>query len=204
VDVSLLRENLRLTPSQRVEKMFRGQAIRPSEATTEVQPALWSLLAALERAKVRCVLIGSRAMSCYGSEFHTQDVDLCYSRDTSNFTALAEALTPFHPRLRGAMEGLLIRVDERTLRSGINFLLVTDAADVDLLGHVPGVDSFEALRNRASEMELVGVPVWVASLDDLITMKRAAGRPNDQLHLTELEELRARAAKSARLQKRGA
>jgi hypothetical protein len=52
------------------------------------------------------------------------------------------------------------------------------------------VDSFEGLRQRAAEMELFGVPVRVASLEDLIRMKQAAGRLQDQLHLVELEALR--------------
>ena len=201
VDVSLLRENLRLTPSQRIEKMPWGFAIRPSEASIEAQPVLGSLLTALDRGAVRCVLIGNWAMSCHGSDFLTQDMDLCYSRDSKNLTALAEALAPFHPRLRGPMESLPIRWGERTLRCGMNFFLVTDAADVDLLGDVPGIDSFESLWNRASDVELLGVRVRRASLDDLITMKRAAGRPLDRIHLSDLEKLRATVARTARLLK---
>lgn len=201
VDISLLRENLRLTPTQRVEKMLRGFASRPSEGSIEAQPVLWSLLAALDRAEVRCVLIGDWAMSCHGSEFLTQDVDLCYSRDAKNLTALAEALAPFHPRLRSAMECLPICWCERTLRCGMNFFLVTDAADVDLLGDIPGIDSFESLWNRASDVELRGVRVRLASLDDLIAMKRAAGRSTDRIHLIEMEKLRATVAETARLLK---
>jgi predicted nucleotidyltransferase len=61
-------------------------------------------------------------------------------------------------------------------------------------GNVPGVDSFQGLWERSSEKVLFGVPVRVASLEDLIAMKRAAGRAKDQPHLLELERLRSLAA----------
>lgn len=55
---------------------------------------------------------------------------------------------------------------------------------------IPGVDSFEALRERAIPIDLGGFVVPIASLDDLITMKRAANRPKDQSHLYELLALK--------------
>ena len=72
-----------------------------------------------------------------------------------------------------------------------NLTLETDVGAVDLLGDITGVSSFEDLWERAVEMDLGGgLSVRVASLDDLIAMKRAADRPKDRLHLMELEALR--------------
>jgi hypothetical protein len=68
--------------------------------------------------------------------------------------------------------------------------LGTDAGAVDLLGEVPGVDSIQAVWQRSQEVELLGTAVRIASLADLIAMKRAAGRP-ERLHLRELERLLA-------------
>jgi len=42
---------------------------------------------------------------------------------------------------------------------------------------------------RAAILELVEGNVRVASIEDLIAMKRAAGRPKDQQHLLELLDL---------------
>jgi predicted nucleotidyltransferase len=191
IDVSLLRENLRLTPSQRIDKMLRGLALFRSDAMSDLQPSWSSLLVALQRHAVRFILIGGVAMRGHGSSHLTDDVDLYYARDPDNLAALAEALAPLHPRLRGADPDLPFRWDLRTLRAGLNFTFDTDAGAVDLLGEVPGVDSFEGVWERSDEMELLGTAVRIASLSDLIAMKRAAGRPKDELHLRELERLRA-------------
>lgn len=190
IDVSLLRENLRLTPSQRVTKLLRGLVFDRSGKLTELQPDFQALLTALYRRNVRYILIGGLAIRSHGSAHLTDDLDVYYARDAKNLIALAEALAPLHPRLRGVDEDVPFRWDVRTLRSGMNFTFVTDAGDVDLLGHVSGTDSFDAVWERSTEMDLLGIPVRVASLDDLIAMKRAAGRVKDQLHLMELERLR--------------
>lgn len=204
VDISLLRENLKLTPSQRVEKLQRR--ISPFRATSMTEPpsGFLPLLASLHRRHMRYVLIGGLALRCHGSAYLTEDMDVHYARDAANLTALVEALIPFHPRLRGAPEGIPFRWDARTLRSGMNFTLVTDAADVVVLGDVAGVSSFEELWERSQEMELFGIPVRVASLDDLIAMKRAAGRPKDQAHLMELERLRSLLQENQREEPEGA
>jgi len=72
--------------------------------------------------------------------------------------------------------------------------LLTDMGDRDLLGEAPGADSFEALWERSVVIDLGGVPIHVASIEDLIedliAMKTAAGWPKDQNHVMELRALR--------------
>lgn len=157
----------------------------------EAPPDFQCLLKRLSAANVRFVLIGGLAMVAHGSSYVTRDVDLGYDRSPSNLKALASALAPFHPRLRDLPTELPFMWDERALQIGMNFTLVTDKGDVDLLGHTPGVFSFEELWDESIEMELYGERVQVASLDHLIAMKHAANRPKDQAHLLELEALRS-------------
>jgi len=198
VDVSLLRENLRRTPTQRVQKQLRVLPFGRRHPLTEPQPDFRTILTALAEHNVRFVLIGGLAMIAHGSAYLTRDMDLCYARDPDNLAALAEALAPLRPRLRGAPADLPFRWDARTLRSGSNFTLTTDVGDLDLLGYAAGAESFEALWQRATETELFEIPVRVASLDDLIAMKRAAGRSKDLAHVMELERLRALLAEGER------
>lgn len=147
-------------------------------------------LSALVRQSVRFVVIGGVAMALYGSDHNTSDLDFCYARDPANLEKLVAALAPLHPSLRGAPEGLPFRWDSRTLRNGLNFTLSTDYGSLDLIGEPTGVDSFDGLWNRATVFDLRGLIVRVASIDDLIVMKQAAGRPKDLNHILELKALR--------------
>jgi hypothetical protein len=62
---------------------------------------------------------------------------------------------------------------------------------VDFTTTIHGVRSFAALRARASRLDLDGAVLLVASLDDIIRSKRAAGRPCDVAVLPVLEATRA-------------
>lgn len=156
----------------------------------EMLPDFQAVLIALTQNNVRFVLIGGLAMAAYGSAHVTQDINAGYARDRQNIAAICAAFAPLHPRLRGFPADLPFVWDEQTLRAAANLTLDTDIGPVDLLGDIAGVDSFEGLWNRSVATNLYGMTVQVASIDDLIAMKRAANRPKDQAHLLELLSLR--------------
>lgn len=62
--------------------------------------------------------------------------------------------------------------------------------EVDLLVDPP--IPFEALRGRAAEVPFANLVLPVASIDDLIAMKRLAGRPKDEEDIAALTDIRAR------------
>lgn len=152
-------------------------------------PDFAAIIEALCRADVRFVIVGGLAMRLQGSSHVTDDVDVAYERSTANYAALVEALGPMHPRLRGAPPDLPFLWDARTLRAGLNFTFDTDCGPVDILGEAAGAGDFAGLWERATPMTLYGHSVRVASLADLIAMKRAANREKDRRHLPELEAL---------------
>lgn len=57
-------------------------------------------------AGVDFVVIGGWAAIFHGSAHLTNDLDICYSRESENLRRLAEALAPYHPRPRGFTDGL--------------------------------------------------------------------------------------------------
>ncbi len=74
------------------------------------------------------------------------------------------------------------------LASGEQVAIETDLGRLDVVQGLEGVPSYEDLRSRASEAEILGVSVAVCSIEDLRAMKRAAGRTRD---LADLEDLDA-------------
>ena len=64
--------------------------------------------------------------------------------------------------------------------------------DVDIVVQgLDGVPTYEELRSRAREAEVLGVSVAVCSVEDLRAMKRAAGRTRDLADLEDLDAARS-------------
>ncbi len=144
----------------------------------------------LHRHGVEFVLIGGLAGATHGSPTVTGDLDICYARSRANLEALARALTELNARPRGAPPNVPFVLDARTLANGDHFTFVTDAGDFDCLGTPAGTNGFEELRAGAVSMDFDDVIVAVASLDDLIRMKRASGRQKDLVEIEILGALR--------------
>lgn len=148
------------------------------------------ILLALSAEGVDYVVVGGFAAQVHGSPSLTRDIDICYGLDRENLGRLARALSKLRAIRRGSSAGVNAPIDELALRAGDLFTLTTQHGDVDLLGHPdPGFD-FETLDRTAIDAAIAGVRVRVASLDDLIAMKRAAGRPKDRIELEILGALR--------------
>jgi len=150
------------------------------------------ILQRLVAADVRFVLVGGLAAQAHGSPSLTGDVDICYARDPDNLERLAAVLADSAAIRRGLPPDAprTPPLDVRTLRAGGLFTLMTRFGAIDLLADPdPGLD-YEQLMASAVVRRVAGVDVHVASLDDLIAMKRAAGRPKDRIELEILGAVR--------------
>lgn len=144
----------------------------------------------LDRHGVRYVVIGGVAARLLGSPSVTRDIDICYDRVPENLERLAAALRDLGVRLRGTDDDVPFVVDARTLAAGDHFTFASRAGDVDVLGTPAGIEAFDELDRRAVVFDLGDVTVHVASIDDLIAMKRAAGRPKDLIEVEILAAVR--------------
>jgi predicted nucleotidyltransferase len=151
-----------------------------------------AILEVLIRHDVRFVLIGGVAAQALGSPSITGDVDICYARDHDNLDRLADALVDLAAVRRGLPTDAprMPPLDTRTLRAGGLFTLTTRYGDFDILATPdPGLD-YQQLVERATTVRVHGASIPVASLTDLMEMKRAAGRPKDRIELEILGALR--------------
>ena len=140
--------------------------------------------------RVKFVVIGGVAAALHGSPMLTADVDISYERTPENLDRLSAALAELNARLRGIEEDLPFEPHARALKSGSNFTFATDLGDLDVIGWPDGISSYDELVSAAVPMRIGRQEVLVASIDDLIRMKRAAGRPKDIAGALALEEVK--------------
>lgn len=150
----------------------------------------FGILDALARHDVSFVLIGGLAARLHGSPTVTVDVDICPARDEDNLQHLADCLKSIDARLRGVEDDVPFVLDAKSLTAGQNFTFNTSLGALDILGEPAGTRGYEDLAANAIEMDIDGLTLKAASLDDLMRMKEAAGRPKDRIELEILGALR--------------
>ena len=148
-------------------------------------------LRTLQEHGVHFLLIGGVAGRLWGSPSLTNDTDICHATDPDNLERLAGTLRGLEAHLRGADDDLPFTLDARTLASAQLFTFTTSAGALDLLAVPAGTNGYDELVVNAEHFDLgEGLVVAVCSLDDLIRMKRAAGRPKDRIEVEVLAAVR--------------
>lgn len=148
------------------------------------------LFRAFARHDVAYVTIGGMAVQAYGGQRLTQDLDVVVAASSENFARLARALVDLDARILGPQGQRSRSVPGAALlASGEQWHLITAHGPLDVVTLPAHLGSFAALRDRAHEIPLGDVTVPIAHRDDLITLKRAAGRPQDLADVELLESL---------------
>ena len=137
------------------------------------------ILATLAEFGVEHVVIGGVAVQAHGSPRLTKDLDIIPRPDLLNFARLAEALIELEPALKRTRRPIR-RFDPQRLARTPLLPLSTRFGELDIMSaeHAFG-GTYEDLRSRAIEVKHGSIVVLVAGVDDLVRMKRIAGRPID-------------------------
>ena len=160
------------------------------------------ILTALAERGVDFVVVGGIAVQAHGYLRGTGDVDIVPRPSLLNLSRLAEVLVDLDAEVLRA-SGPVNVTDPQLLKRAPLVPLITRSGRLDLIHieHLAGAPrSFDELRSRALVVALEGFEVPFAGLDDLVRMKRAAGRPQDLMDIGALtrddEELEREARES--------
>jgi hypothetical protein len=150
------------------------------------------LLRTLARHGVEYVVIGGVATQVHGHQRTTMDLDLTPNPDLGNLKRLGEALADLEAQpVEEEFEGAEIPLGdpERLALAAIVPPLLTRHGQLHILKEPKGARAFEQMREAALVVEVAGVEIAIVSLEDLIRMKRAAGRPRDIDDIAALTEV---------------
>jgi hypothetical protein len=162
-----------------------------SEEPSHAPLDIGQLIEVLARHEVDYVVIGGVATQVHGHRRTTMDLDLTPDPDPKNLIRLGAALAelearPAEPGFEGA--DIPTADPERLAIAAIVPPLSTRHGQVHVLKEPKGGRAFDQLRKAALVVDLDGTEVAIVSLDDLIRMKRAAGRPSDLDDIAALTE----------------
>jgi Nucleotidyl transferase of unknown function (DUF2204) len=171
-------QNWRLLERIRSEPLLRALVGRRESILDDTNTKFLELLAEFERHSVKAMLIGAYAVAAYGHVRNTKDVDIWVEASVDNAARVFASLEDFGAEGKFSLEKLA-REDNIVHLSGPGWA-------IDIMTGVRW-PKFGACFERAMTTEVEGVQVKVVSLDDLIEMKRFAGRPQDLADVAMLE-----------------
>ena len=153
------------------------------------------LFAAFTRHNVDYVLIGGLAVSLHGIERATMDIDVTVAMTTDNLSALVAmarelGMTPVLPinlETLTDLEQLATWHHERNLQAFALHAPGLTGITLDVLLYPPV--NYTGMRERAVTFKAGDVSIVVVSIEDLIALKQAVGRPIDLADIEHLKRL---------------
>jgi hypothetical protein len=150
-----------------------------------------ALLRVLVQYEVEFLVLGGIAVYVHGYTRLTEDVDILPNPSTPNMRRLGAALADLQAVATGT-GGVRLELDlsdPESLAVG-NYFLDTRLGALDLVnGARPDLKRYRKLEANAVEAQLEELTIRVLGKDDLIDMKREAGRDKDLRDIAALTEV---------------
>jgi len=152
------------------------------------------LIAKLKQYDVDFIVVGGFAVIAHGTVRATKDLDICPNPAHDNLARLAKALKELKAEPLGLEE-----LDEFELKPDLDGLLQggswnfnTQLGRLDVMQFASSADDigYEHLAAHAMAQEFLGNTVRFCSYEDLIRMKKAAGRDQDLIDIQNLKAAR--------------
>jgi hypothetical protein len=143
-----------------------------------VNPDYRDLFRIFFEEKVEYLIVGAYAVTYYAEPRYTKDLDILIRPSLENAKKTWAALERFDAPLTDISAADLTNPD-------LVYQIGVEPNRIDVLMSITGIDFEEAWHHRV-ESTYGGVPIYLISREDLITAKKASGRPQDLLDLEKL------------------
>ena len=144
-----------------------------------------ALLRTLIDGGVEFTLIGGLALNYHGVGRATEDVDIVPAPSRENVARLRSALDELKAHVPGA-DPRFDPLAQQALESGATALCLTKYGPLHIVQGEEGMPAFDDLIAASEEAVVEGITIKVCSREHLVQMKRAAGRPQDEIDLEDL------------------
>jgi hypothetical protein len=170
----------------------------PNGELRQLQPE--PLIGVLVAHGVDFVVVGGYAVAAHGFVRATKDVDVCPDPAQANLQCLADALAELAAKPIGLDEfagEFDLEPDLASLQMGGNWTLMTKHGRLDVMqtfnfeGGVEGEGGYKDLAAHTVQRTFLGHKVRFCSYEDLLRMKRAAGRAQDKVDIESLKAARS-------------
>jgi hypothetical protein len=156
----------------------------------------FDVMEALYKNKVRYLLVGGLAVNLHGVPRTTHDIDIIISTDRANVLKAISILKklgyvprlPVDPEEMADADKVKDWAENRNLKA-FSFCHKEDSYKVIDIDLVHPLDFEKAFKNKAVK-ETRNVKIYLASIDDLVAMKKASGRPQDMSDIELLKKVK--------------
>ena len=162
------------------------------------------LFKALNDAGVKYVVVGGLATVLHGYARLTIDVDLMVDLAPEEATRAIQALESLGFKPRAPVPAVQFAdaakrrewIEQKGMTVFSFYSPSNPMLTVDVFVYHP--IPFADLRSRAERMVIDNVPVYICSIDDLITLKQQAGRPQDLIDIEKLRRIQEKGKRGER------
>lgn len=138
------------------------------------------LLQLFDQHRVRYLIIGGYAVSFYAEPRYTKDIDLWVECSLSNGRRIFKALEEF-----GAPLATISAQDFAV--AGTAYTAGLPPLRFDILTKVSG-GNFKSAFDKRRTVNIDKVPLHYVPIEELMKLKKSAGRPQDKLDLQKLKQ----------------
>lgn len=167
----------------------------PGSAPKVLRPE--PLLSTIVSHDVEFIVVGGYAVAVHGFIRATKDIDICPAPTRKNLERLAAALEELEATPIGLDEFAGesdLKPDIEGLRGGGNWTLMTRYGRLDVMQQLEGLGEdgggWDELRPHAIREPFLGYDCLFCGYEDLIRMKEAAGRAQDEIDIQSLKAAR--------------